>query len=356
MSLGDELVLRAHAEAEQLQAVISPAGLEALRTEAAQLFEALPEPPAYRKANDPARQRAKELAPRAAELLSRLYAAFKASPGDARLPAMVHAVEAHLRALAAISVGEITEGDNLARDAWEASRAATSSGSFFQLQAVEGPGRAFDATTGTSRYDPRPEPMLTVQLFCANEDCRKPAPYSVAPRYATHRFTCSLCQQPFTGHFAEVRHLEAKSTGRATHYLLQVEPVGGGQSTLEFDDSSGGDLAVAPRDLVVLLYSGTGSLAAVENLTTGHVLWVLPKGPCFLATAVYGEDAPELDDFRAFRDRVLLTRRWGRVLVRGYYRLGPTAARCARPSAVRGLMRLVLDRVRRRMTRSRPEP
>ena len=192
--------------------------------------------------------------------------------------------------------------------------------------------------------------MLTVQLFCANEDCRKPAAYSVAPRYATHRFTCSVCRKPFTGHFAELRQAEARATGKATHYTLRVEQVGGGESTLELDDASGGELAAAPRDLVVLLYSGTGSLAAVENLTTGHVLWILPQGPCFLATAAYGVDAPELDDFRAFRDRALLPTAPGRALVACYYRLGPLVAPlvASRP-ALRLATRLMLEALRRRL-------
>jgi len=350
VSLGEELVLRARAEAEQLQAVISPAGLESLRAEAIQLFEQLPEPPAYRRANDPAREKAGQLLPRTTELLSRLLAARKAVPADARLPSLTRAVEAHLRALAAMSAGEITEGDHLAHEAWEAARAATSSGSFFQVQTNEVPAAVYDRVTRASRYDPRPEPMLTVQLFCANEDCRKPSAYSVAPRYATHRFTCSVCRKPFTGHFAEARHVEAKSTGKSTRYVLQVEQVGGGESTLEFDDASGGELAVAPRDLVVLLYSGTGSLAAVENLTTGHVLWILPKGPCFLATAVYGEDAPELDDFRAFRDRSLLPHPLGRAFVAAYYRVGPRVAPVvgARP-ALRAAVRVGLEAIRRRI-------
>ena len=353
MSLGDELILRAHADAEQLTASISPAGLEAMRAEAAQLFEALPEPPAYRKANDPARARATELAPRATELLSQMYAAFKAVPTDGRLPRLIVAIEAHVRALAAMSAGEITEGDNLAHEAWEAARAATSTGSFFQVEAVQGVAQVYDRATAASRYDPRPEPMLTVQLFCANEDCRKPAPYSVAPRYATHRFSCTLCHQPFTGHFAEVRHVESRPTGKSLHYALRVVQVGGGgEATLEFDDASGGDLAVAPRDLVVLLYAGTGSLAAVENLTTGHVLWILPKGPCFLATAVYGEGASELDDFRAFRDRALMPTRAGRSLVAVYYRVGPLLAAqlSGRPRLRRGT-RLALELLRRRMPR-----
>ncbi len=338
MALGDELVLRARAEAAQLQAVISPAGLEALRTEAGQLFEALPEAPAYRRANDPARQRATELVPRATELLSRLLAAERALGGDARLGALVRAVEAHVRALGAMSAGEITQGDLWAHEAWEAARAATSSGSFFQVE-QSGTAKVFDRASGSSRYDPRTEQNLTVQLFCANEDCRKPAPYLLTPRYATHRFKCAHCQQPFTGHFAEVRHLESRPTGRGRHYVLRVDQVGGGDETLEFDDASGGEIAVAPRDLVVLLYAGTGSLAAVENLTTGHVLWILPKGPCFLATAVYGEDATELDDFRAFRDERLLPNALGRLSVRAYYLVGPLVAPAvaARPWARRVL-------------------
>ena len=348
MSLGDELVLRARAESQQLSASVSPAGLEAMRAEAGQLFESLPEPPAYRKANDPARQRASELAPRATELLSRLYVALGAVPGDGRLPGLVAAVEAHVRALAAMSSGDITQGDNLAHEAWEAARAATSSGSFFQVDRPTAAAKVWDRETASSRYDPRPEPMLTVQLFCANEDCRKPSPYSVAPRYATHRFTCTICHRPFTGHFAEVLHLEARSTGRAMHYTLRVEQVGGGETTLEFDDVSGGELAAAPRDLVVLLYSGTGSLAAVENLTTGNVLWVLPKGPCFLATASYGEGAPELDDFRAFRDRTLMPSPLGRALGSAYYRVGPhLAAPVARRPLLRRSMRAALEVVRR---------
>lgn len=350
MSLGDELVLRARADAEQIAAASSPAGLEALRAEAMQLFEVLPEPPAYRKATDPARQRAIELVPRATELLSRLLAAQKGAPGEARLPMLVTALEAHVRALAAMSAGEITQGDHLAHEAWDAARAATASGSFFQVEPLQGTGQVYDRATGTSRYDPKPEPMLTVQLFCANEDCRRPSPYSVAPRYATHRFTCSVCQKPFTGHFAEVRHHEAKPTGKATHYTLHVEQVGGGEAALEFDDASGGDLAVAPRDLVVLLYSGTGALAAIENLTTGHVLWILPKGPCFLATAVYGERAPELDDFRDFRDARLMTSGPGRAAVRGYYWLGPRIApSVARSPLARALTKAILERVRRRI-------
>lgn len=349
LEIGEELILRARADAKRYESLVpSPAAIEALRAESAELFEALPEPPAYRRANDGARDRAIELLPRATDLLSRLIATAKASRDDERLASLIGAVEAHVRALVAIGGGNITAGDNLAREAWEAARAATSSGSFFQFESPASAAKVFDRATGVSRYDPRPEPSLTVQLFCANQDCRRPAPYSVSPRYSTHRFTCTLCQKPFTGYFVEVRGIDAKSIGKAMHYTLRVEPVGGGASVLEFDDASQGELALAPRDLAVLLYSGTGSLAAVENLTTGHVLWVVPKGACFLATAAFGEGARELDAFRAFRDEVLLRHAAGRAFVRAYYRHGPwLAARVSRNPRAQRAVRFLLRQLHR---------
>jgi hypothetical protein len=350
LDLGEETVLRARAEAQQHRsAPTSPATIDALRAEASQLFEALPEPPAYQRSNDPARQLASELLPKAADLLARLIAASEPAPGDARLSVLVQAVEAHVRALAAIGSGEITRGDNLAREAWEQARKATMSGSFFQLEASQDRAKVYDRATGTSRYDPRPEPALTVQLFCANKECRQPGPFSVSPRYPVHRFTCPACKRPFTGHFAELRGLEAKPQGKAIHYVLRVEPVGGGAaSVLEFDDASQGELTAAPRDLIALLYAGTGSLSAVENLTTGQVLWVVPKSACFVATVAFGPDAPELDDFRAFRDEVLLESAAGRAFVRAYYRHGPRlAARLERNRPARCAVRWLLKQAHR---------
>ena len=162
-------------------------------------------------------------------------------------------------------------------------------------------------------------------------------------------------RQALTGHFVEVRGIESRSVGKAMHYALHVEEVGGGATVLEFDDASQGEIAVAPRDLAVLLYSGTGTLAAVENLTTGHVLWIVPKGACFVATVAFGPAAPELDDFRAFRDRVLLRSRVGRAAVRAYYRHGPwLAGQLARRPAARTTVRWLLRRVHGTIVDRRP--
>lgn len=45
---------------------------------------------------------------------------------------------------------------------------------------------------------------------------------------------------------------------------------------------------------------------------------------CFVATFVFGPEARETQVLRAYRDTVLLHRRWGRALVAAYYRVAPT--------------------------------
>lgn len=69
---------------------------------------------------------------------------------------------------------------------------------------------------------------------------------------------------------------------------------------------------------------------------------------CFVATFVFGQDARETQVLRAYRDAVLLQRRWGRVLVAVYYWVAPTGCRIMERSPrivvrVRRLLRIVVD-------------
>lgn len=51
-----------------------------------------------------------------------------------------------------------------------------------------------------------------------------------------------------------------------------------------------------------------------------------PKTTCFVATAVYGEDAVEVSTLRDFRDKCLLPNRRGRAFVAAYEKLSPPLA------------------------------
>ncbi len=51
---------------------------------------------------------------------------------------------------------------------------------------------------------------------------------------------------------------------------------------------------------------------------------------CFVASCIYGIDAPETNALRAFRDRVLAPRATGRCFVRAYYFLGPLLVKLIR--------------------------
>ena len=91
-------------------------------------------------------------------------------------------------------------------------------------------------------------------------------------------------------------------------------------------------------------------LRGVTNLSSGRTLWRRRTGPCWIATQAYGEDAPELDVLRTFRDEVLLPTRMGRAAVACYDRSSPWMVRWLehRPRT-RALVRRGLDALVRRI-------
>jgi len=65
---------------------------------------------------------------------------------------------------------------------------------------------------------------------------------------------------------------------------------------------------------------------------------------CFIATAVYGSDAPETNQLRQFRDTTLVATRPGRIAIRLYYWVSPPVARWLRHSPrMVSLTRRILD-------------
>jgi hypothetical protein len=71
------------------------------------------------------------------------------------------------------------------------------------------------------------------------------------------------------------------------------------------------------------------------------------RGPCWIASAVYGVNDPRTNELRDFRDEVLMRNPVGRLLVRGYYRASPPVARALarRPRLAYAVSRM-LDGVR----------
>lgn len=47
------------------------------------------------------------------------------------------------------------------------------------------------------------------------------------------------------------------------------------------------------------------------------------SSPCFVASCIYGSDAPETNFFRAFRDEHLQPKWWGRGFIVSYYAISP---------------------------------
>ena len=70
-----------------------------------------------------------------------------------------------------------------------------------------------------------------------------------------------------------------------------------------------------------------------------------PASKCFIASAVCGEESAEVLTLRAFRDRVMMGSRAGRVLALAYYRLSPPVADgLRRMPRLRRVVRAVLVR------------
>lgn len=72
---------------------------------------------------------------------------------------------------------------------------------------------------------------------------------------------------------------------------------------------------------------------AIKADTTNHcgtpseVIGLLTDKKCFIATATFGSPmAPEVVNFRAFRDQYLMTNSWGKKFVRFYYKNSPPMA------------------------------
>ena len=297
--------------------------VDRLRVALTDFFHRLPEVPVYRRRDDPAIKLAAERADEGRALLA-TAAALGDSPG---LHPLREALEAHLEVLDLLKAGRVEAAEGPWHRALGLERVAVGAQRLWS-RTDEVPLPVYRRETCESRFDPRPEAAVKVKLACPNQACRKLDDYDFSARHATHPFVCAHCRLRFHAYFAELLELTVESKEKHHHrYHFRVRELNGAATRLDFDDGSEGQLTVARGDLLAFLYAPRSSLRGVLDLSSSRVLWVRPVGACFLATAVFGERAVELDTFRRFRDVALLPSAPGRFAVRRYYQLGPALAR-----------------------------
>jgi hypothetical protein len=142
--------------------------------------------------------------------------------------------------------------------------------------------------------------------------------------------------------------------GRYRHTVTQIVASVYCEQKVVFDRRHG---KATPRELQVKAASG-----AFEHLrfqwegytrNPGRRLVKIAEGRqatdsrCFIASQVYGADAPETNALRAWRDRTLMPNRIGRAIVTTYYWLSPIVVPILRRSArLTSIAKCLLDRIR----------
>lgn len=310
-------------------------GLDAFQRDALAFFSRAPEPPLYRRRDDPVRKLAAELLEEGETLLARSWRL------GSDVVTFTAAIEQHLVALSLMAEGKVEVAEPAWHQALELERKATAPLRLWSRTDEKRP-EVFEPDTRRSRFDPRPEAQVEARLACPG--CRKVSQFSLSPRVASHHLQCPHCHAAFVAYVAELRALELEPLGRnRRRYLFRVDELSGLATRIEFDDSSNGELGAARRDLLAFLYLPETILRGVLNLNSSRVLWVSSPGPCFVATVAFGEGAPELETLRTFRDRVLARSRPGRSFIAWYYRRGPALAGVvARRPLLRNLTRTAL--------------
>jgi hypothetical protein len=313
--------------------------VEALRATLVAWFARLPEPPVYRRHDDPVRAQAKALRGEAQTLL----ASVEALEGQPGLSPWRAALEAWAGYLELLQEGRVEAAELAWAQAVALERVATQQRRSF-ARSDEARLPVFDRQSGTSRYDERPAATVASKLVCPG--CRSVSEHTLSSSRAQHPMRCPKCGRAFSAWVGEVEHVEVRPVGKRRHYAFKLLGLGGEATRLEVDEFSGADFPIARRDLLAFLYEPEQTLRGVLNLSSSRVLWVSPGGACFVATVAFGEGAWELTALRLLRDELLLPRPAGRLFVRSYYRAGPALAQVVvRFPRLRSLTRRALTAV-----------
>lgn len=343
----EELFQAARQRAQSMSLPRAQEAQEQLRAQALALFSRIPEPPVYHRVDDPARKAAEALLPELEKVLALGLAVEREAGRWEPTERIVAALRAHGEALCHTVDGRLLVAEEVWRRALELERAAHPTRALGTKEPVAEP--VYDRATGASRFDPKQEPVAQVKLICPNTGCKRINEFGYVPGPGQRRYVCPACNTPFLAYFGELRGLEIEHKASSKRFFFTVDEIrGSGSLRIEFEEASGDDFPVARRDLLVFLYTEARELKAVVNLTNNRLMWISPASSCFVATAAFGEGAPELVAFREFRDEVLRHHAWGRGFIRLYYRHGPGVAEWVvrRPRVRRGV-RGVLKQVHR---------
>lgn len=340
----EELFQAARQRAQSMSLPRAQEAQEQLRAQALALFARIPEPPVYHRVEDPARKAAEALLPELEKVLALGLAVEREAGRWEPTERILAALRAHGEALCHSVDGRLMVAEEAWRRAVELERAAHPTRGLGTKEPVAEP--VYDRATGASRFDPKQEPVAQVKLICPNTGCKRINEFGYVPGPGQRRYVCPACNTPFLAYFGELRGLEVEHKASSKRFFFTVDEVrGSGSLRIEFEEASGDDFPVARRDLLVFLYTEARELKAVVNLTNNRLMWISPASSCFVATAAFGEGAPELVAFREFRDEVLRHHAWGRGFIRLYYRHGPGVAEWVvrRPRVRRGVRGVLMQ-------------
>ena len=109
-------------------------------------------------------------------------------------------------------------------------------------------------------------------------------------------------------------------------YMGQVPPGGFVTNYLFANASYNQDIAYARVEEAEIEYTDDSVLKLSRGQIDRHIPKDAPYAGCYIATAVYGSyDCPEVWTLRRFRDEVLAETWYGRLFIRLYYTVSPTA-------------------------------
>ena len=293
--------------------------VERLRADAVRCFQGLGPPPVYVRVDEVVKARLQGQR----EVVLALQARARALDGGALL---LPALDEGLSLLDAAGRGAWVEAEEAWHRLLQHQKLALKARRAFSRPDEERPP-VWDPAQALSRFDAREARGPEVRLPCPWPRCRQEHRHALPAGVAMHSITCPKCGRPFDAYVGVLREAEVQSTSLGRDYRFRVADGVGGGVRVEVKDHGAAELQAAPGDVLAFLYTDGSTLQAVVDLSTSRVLWVTRGGPCFLATAVFGEGAPQLETFRAFRDRRLLPSAAGRFLVRAYYAVGPALAR-----------------------------